>query len=161
VNITINVHDAAFGARSFGETADRPSFVTLDANGPEYGVSLFLRDAAACDGLIQAAVLAKSLLLGETSAPVTVPAAPLPDRGRYDAKSVAEVDEGVQPAGDLYRTAAPAEHAGDVEPQCPMFWGTGTGETPMRCQLAPYHAGMHENGGIQWGEPISSDEAQA
>jgi hypothetical protein len=33
----------------------------------------------------------------------------------FTAKSVAEVDEGVQPAGDLYRTATPAEHADTAE----------------------------------------------
>jgi hypothetical protein len=108
VGTTVNIHSKTFTAtaRLFGENGKYGQFATIDLDDGSLSVRIFLGTPALCDDLIKAVIEAKSMLLGETSEPV-----PLPDRGRYDAKSVAEVDEGVQPAEDLYRTATPAEHA--------------------------------------------------
>jgi hypothetical protein len=61
------------------------------------GALLTLNSPADCDRLIKAAALAKSMLLGEASEPVTDPLAPL-----RDAPHFGEAPE---------RTATPAEHA--------------------------------------------------
>jgi hypothetical protein len=60
-----------------------------------------------------------------------------------------DILHGVKHAEAMADPLAPLRDREHYE-QCPMFWGTGTGETPMRCELAPYHAGLHENSGIEW-----------
>jgi|ERR1017187_2868718 hypothetical protein len=111
----------AITARVNRANPDSP-FVTLGLD--TYEIIVESPDEA--DKLINAAILAKSMLLGETGEPLPVLAEP----------------------------PASAQWDGTLAGTCPAFWGTGSGETPMRCELAPYHPGLHGNGGIEWGAEV-------
>ena len=94
---TVNIHSKTFAAtaRLFGENNERGQFATVDLDDGDLDVRIFLGTPAMCDELIKAAVLAKSMLLGETSEPLPVLAEP-PVSAQWAAPE---------------RTATPAEHA--------------------------------------------------
>jgi hypothetical protein len=83
----------------------------------QYGGAFISLDSAAdCDRLIKAAILAKSLLLGETSEPVTDPLAPLRDAPHFgEGLPVLDDDGGDGDEEAPERTATPAEHADTAE----------------------------------------------
>jgi hypothetical protein len=138
VRITHNLHFDQFKVRFYADHKPSP-FGTIEMQigdrASDYA-TIDLDSEADCDALIKAACAVKDMpRAANHAAEMTGPLAPLlPDRGRYDAKSVAEV-----------------EH-------CNAPWGSGSGEAPMLCELTAGHAGLHGNGGIEWGcEPGSAE----
>ena len=117
MSINVGIHPKSFEAQSNRGTV----WVNIEAGGGSYA-AIFLNTPADADELIKAAVAAKSMILGETSAPI--------DRGRYDAASAAEVAEGVE--------GAPPFHARGIE-RCRDDSGHGYVCTAQRGHGGPDH----------------------
>ena len=128
---TIHIHPDGYEVKSY--TGGGRRFVCVEMNdGPQHQTAIFLSTPEECDEHIKAAVLAKSMMLGETSEPVT-----------------AADDAGRAIAADL-----------DVQagPRCPAS-RIGFGPCALRSFHPGWHENLVGAGWPQYDEDIELDAA--
>lgn len=146
MRISHNLHFAGFEAVHYPTDDQTKQFVIIEMEGQRAidSASLYLHTAAEADELIKAAIAAKSMLLGESSAPDLAAAAESP-ANPYGPAPLASLRE-----REHYEAAGVAEGA---EPECGE-----PGPTPgNRCSRELGHDGFHNTNGTTWSREASGE----